>query len=149
MRTELVINGEVVVLEVAPATRLVDILRDHCGLTGTKDACGQGDCGACTVLVGGRPMLACLLLAARVSEAIETIEGLAAGSASLREAMARSGGVQCGYCTPGQVVRACALLGDEAGLDANRIRPELAGNFCRCTGYDGIVAAIEGSDARR
>ena len=140
MRADFVINGEAMALDVEPTTRLVDVLRHHLELTGTKDACGRGDCGACTVLIGDRAVLACLTLAARVRDEVITIEGLAENSASLREAMADHGGLQCGYCTPGLVVR-CSQL--PPGLKTrDQVRWALAGNFCRCTGYTGVVESV-------
>ncbi len=143
MTVRLVVNGERRKLEVPPVTRLIDVLRDHLGLTGAKEACGSGDCGACTVLVGDRAVPSCLVLAARVTEPVRTVEGIAPDAAALREALADLGGLQCGYCTPGIVVRAHQLI---AGIDRGGpvdIRHELAGNFCRCTGYNGVIAAIE------
>lgn len=173
----LVVNGEEVEVDVAPTTRLVDVLRDRLGLTGAKDACGRGDCGACTVLVGDRAVLACLTLAARVAEPVRTVEGIAAEAADLRRAFADRGGLQCGYCTPGLIVRGWEMLeaarageGDsgaapadaaaegeaaavgpgpkaEAAASGEAVRAGLSGNFCRCTGYNGVVAAL--LDARR
>ena len=143
MTVRLVVNGERVKLEVPPTTRLVDVLRDHLGLTGTKEACGRGDCGACTVLVGDRAVPSCLVLSARVTEPVRTVEGIAPDASALREALADLGGLQCGYCTPGIVVRAQQLI---AGIDRGDpvdVRPALGGNFCRCTGYNGVIAAIE------
>jgi aerobic-type carbon monoxide dehydrogenase small subunit (CoxS/CutS family) len=140
MKVDLVINGEAVALDVEPTTRLVDVLRHHLALTGTKDACGRGDCGACTVLVGDRAVLACLTLVARVSDKVSTIEGLAEDTTSLREAMADHGGLQCGYCTPGLVVRCSQLPPGPKTRD--QVRWALAGNFCRCTGYTGIVESV-------
>ena len=140
MRADFVINGEAVALDVEPTTRLVDVLRHHLELTGTKDACGRGDCGACTVLIGDKAVLACLTLAARVRDEVITIEGLAENSTSLREALADHGGLQCGYCTPGLVVR-CSQL--PPGLKTrDQVRWALAGNFCRCTGYTGVVESV-------
>ncbi len=131
----------------APAlTSLLDVLRDHLNLTGAKKACGRGECGACTVLIGGRPVLSCLTLAGRVRDEVLTVEGLGPEWAALREAFAEHGGFQCGYCTSGQIMRAVALLRD--GLPADRdearqkIRYEMSGNVCRCTGYNGIVDAV-------
>ena len=119
------------------------MLRDQLGLTGTKEACGRGDCGACTVLVGDRAVPACLLLAARVDQPVRTVEGIAEEASTLREAFADYGGLQCGYCTPGLIVRTYQLMADSGGiLDPDGVRRELAGNFCRCTGYNGVVAAV-------
>jgi aerobic-type carbon monoxide dehydrogenase small subunit (CoxS/CutS family) len=148
-----VVNGKVVVSDVPPATRLVDLLRDQ-GLTGTKDACSRGECGACTVLLGGRPVLACLTLAARVDAEVETIEGLAESTAELRMSFADHGGLQCGYCTPGQVVTAASLIaGPGVEADAATVRRALDGNICRCTGSQPIADAIDhhlrvGNDGR-
>ena len=143
----LMLNGEPVRVDVSPAARLIDVLRDRLGLTGAKEACGQGDCGACTVLVGDRAVPSCLVLAARVDEPVRTVEGLAEDAARLREALADCGGLQCGYCTPGLVVRAYQLVasGECDGSDSEAVRRALAGNFCRCTGYNGIVAAVADS----
>ncbi len=141
----LVVNGSPTTIDTAPATRLLDVLRDRLGLTGAKEACGRGDCGACTVLIGERAVPSCLVLAARVDEPVQTVEGIAAEAAGLREALADMGGLQCGYCTPGLVVRAHQLVTSrECDLsDPDNIRRALAGNFCRCTGYNGVVAAIQ------
>lgn len=167
----LVVNGEAVEVDATPDARLVDVLRDRLGLTGAKDACGRGDCGACTVLVGDRAVLACLTLAARVDEPVRTVEGVAAEAADLRRAFADRGGLQCGYCTPGFIVRCHEMLetagagqGDLGataagpGLKAEvaaagavsevAVRAGLSGNFCRCTGYNGPVAAVVDSLSR-
>ncbi len=143
----LMLNGEPVRVDVSPAARLIDVLRDRLGLTGAKEACGRGDCGACTVLVGDRAVPSCLVLAARVDEPVRTVEGLAEDAARLREALADCGGLQCGYCTPGLVVRAYQLVasGECDGSDSEAVRRALAGNFCRCTGYKGVVAAVADS----
>jgi aerobic-type carbon monoxide dehydrogenase small subunit (CoxS/CutS family) len=132
-----------------PGTLLIDVLRDGLGLTGTKEACGRGECGACTVLIDGRPVLACITLAARVTGAVHTIEGLAEECADLRAEFARASAFQCGFCTPGQLVRCTALL--RAGLPPGDdiLRQEISGNICRCTGYQGIVAALRRTAARR
>ena len=144
MTVRLVVNGERVKLEVPPTTRLIDVLRDRLGLTGTKEACGRGDCGACTVLVGDRAVPSCLVLSARVTEPVRTVEGIAPDASALREALADLGGLQCGYCTPGIVVRAHQLIaGTVRGDPAHALRHALGGNFCRCTGYNGVIAAID------
>ena len=143
MIVRLVVNGAKATVETTPAARLLDVLRDQLGLTGTKEACGRGDCGACTVLVGDRAVPACLLLAARVDQPVRTVEGIAEEASTLREAFADYGGLQCGYCTPGLIVRTYQLMADSGGiLDPDGVRRELAGNFCRCTGYNGVVAAV-------
>ncbi len=138
----LTVNREPRRLEAASDAVLLDVLRDGLGLTGTKDACRRGECGACTVLVGGRAVLSCITLAVLVDEAVETIEGLAADSVSFREAMADHGGFQCGFCTSGMVVRAVSLL--RAGLPEGEeaLARAMAGNLCRCTGYRAILAAL-------
>src|SRR5215510_5486827 len=110
---QLTVNGTAVEVRMSPGIRLVDILRGELSLTGTKEACGRGECGACTVLVDGRPMLACMLFAETVRGAVTTIEGLADDNTDLREAFADCGAFQCGFCTPGQIVRAVALLDEE------------------------------------
>jgi aerobic-type carbon monoxide dehydrogenase small subunit (CoxS/CutS family) len=143
------INGEIQIdqKQLPPGTRLLDVLRERAGLTGTKEGCGRGECGACTVLVDGRPVLSCILLAARVSGAVETVEGLAEESAPLRAAFARRAAFQCGFCTPGQIVRGTALL--RRGLPATEaeVRTAMSGNICRCTGYQGIVDALRDAAA--
>jgi aerobic-type carbon monoxide dehydrogenase small subunit (CoxS/CutS family) len=124
------------------AMRLLDLLREQLGLTGTKEACGRGECGACTVLVDGKPALACITLARRVSGHVETIEGVADEAADLRASFADSAAFQCGFCTPGQVVRGVSLLRGGVPPDERQLREAISGNICRCTGYQGIVNAI-------
>lgn len=131
-------------LSVPPTERLLTTLRARLGLTGAKEACGVGECGACTVLIDGQPQLACLTLTSTVTAAVTTVEGMAEESCTLREAFADEGGFQCGFCTPGQLVAAKALLartGPE-DLDQQAVRHAMVGNLCRCTGYLGIVRAI-------
>jgi aerobic-type carbon monoxide dehydrogenase small subunit (CoxS/CutS family) len=143
------INGEIQIdqKQLPPGTRLIDVLREQVGLTGTKEGCGRGECGACTVLVDGRPVLSCIVLAARVSGAVETVEGLAEESTALRAAFARRAAFQCGFCTPGQIVRGTALL--RRGLPETEadLRTAMSGNICRCTGYEGIVDALRDAAA--
>ncbi len=122
--------------------RLLDYLRDQCGLVGTKESCGRGECGACTVLVDGKAILSCITLASRVQGRVETIEGVAEESAELRESFARHGAFQCGFCTPGQIVRATAILRGGCPDTDVELRKAMNGNVCRCTGYNGIIAAI-------
>jgi aerobic-type carbon monoxide dehydrogenase small subunit (CoxS/CutS family) len=125
---------------------LLRVLRDQLDLTGAKEACGRGECGACTVLLDDVPVMACLTLAARVRGKVTTIEGLTDQSRMLREAFADAGAFQCGFCTPGQIVRAIALLRSNALVDAvdpeQYVRRQMSGNICRCTGYAAIVDAI-------
>ena len=142
---QLSVNGETV--EVASDSRdmLLDVLRDRIGLTGTKEGCGNGNCGACTVLLDGEPVNACLVLAAEVKDqSVVTIEGLADPGAlhAVQKAIVEWGGTQCGFCTPGIVVSAAALVKREPRASEDDIRRALAGNLCRCTGYDKIVKAV-------
>ena len=134
-----------------PAERLlIELLRDDLGLTGTKEGCGIGVCGACSVLVDGKLLSSCLVPAVHVDGAsVTTIEGIAKGDAltPLQDAFIRDGGFQCGICTPGQIVAATALLAERPQPARDEIRRFMKGNLCRCTGYEGIVTAIE--DAAR
>jgi aerobic-type carbon monoxide dehydrogenase small subunit (CoxS/CutS family) len=149
----LIVNGATVDVRMPPGVRLIDVLREQLGLTGTKESCGRGECGACTVLIDGRPVVACLVYAETVSGAVTTIEGLAADNTDLREAFADCGAFQCGFCTPGQIVRASALLRekwpDTDGAREKFVRHRLSGNLCRCTGYSGIVDAVLKTAAAR
>jgi aerobic-type carbon monoxide dehydrogenase small subunit (CoxS/CutS family) len=135
------VNGRRTELSIEPGDRLLHVLRDRLGLRGVKEACGRGECGACTVLVGGRPVLACLVLAARADE-VETIEGLAEEARPLREAFADAGAFQCGFCTPGQIVRGVALLREGLPAGDGDLGRAMSGNICRCTGYAGILQAL-------
>lgn len=145
MKTELVVNGEAIVVEGHPMARLLDILRDELDLIGTKEGCGEGECGACTVLMNGEPVLSCLIPRIQCAEAtIETVEGLAAPEAqAFLEGFVSDGGVQCGACTPGIIVTAWALLRDNPDPSRQEVQAALAGNLCRCTGYEGIHRAFE------
>jgi xanthine dehydrogenase YagT iron-sulfur-binding subunit len=144
------INDSSVSLSVDPRTSLLDALREQAGLTGTKKGCDRGACGACTVHIDGRRVLSCLTLAARCQgKAVTTIEGLAAGNElhSVQAAFLHHDGFQCGYCTPGQIMSAAALIKEgHTGSDAE-IREWMSGNICRCGAYPNIVAAIR--DAAR
>ena len=138
------VNGTRTRLDVHPMKRLLDVLREDCGLTGTKEGCGEGECGACTVLVDGRPVNACLVPFAQVDRAaVTTIEGLG-GRHPLQKAFVEHGGAQCGICTPGMIMAAVAL-GQKPSL--SQMRAGLAGNLCRCTGYSAIYRSI--AKARR
>lgn len=134
------VNGSEVTAHGRSST-LLELLREDLGLTGTKEGCGVGECGACTVLIGDRPSLACTTLATRVHGEVETVEGLAEESAELRAALVRAGGIQCGFCTPGMVVALVAAARAGTGSDDASVRRALSGNVCRCTGYASIVAA--------
>ncbi|HWP56272.1 MAG TPA: (2Fe-2S)-binding protein [Candidatus Acidoferrales bacterium] len=144
------LNGERVAVE-APAHRLLlDLLRDEIGLTGTKEGCGTGDCGACTVLLNGKPVNSCLILAGELDGAdIVTIEGLKLGSEfhPLQQAFIQDGGAQCGYCTPGMLMMSKALLDENPDPTEEEIRFALSGNLCRCTGYVKIVQAVRDAAA--
>ncbi len=140
------VNGEERELFVRPYATLLEVLREELGLTGTKHGCELGECGACTVLVGGVPQLSCLLLPAQVDgAAITTIEGLADGAVlhAVQQAFMKRGGLQCGYCTPGMILAAKALLDANPAPTRQQIKEALAGNLCRCTGYVGILDAVE------
>ncbi len=137
------LNGEERTFHVPPGRRLLDLIRFDAGLTGTKEGCGAGECGACTILLDGEPVTSCLVLAASChGRAVQTIEHLAATGHPLVETMAQTGGVQCGFCTPGIIVTGAALLADGAPERAEAARC-LSGNLCRCTGYHKIFEAIE------
>jgi carbon-monoxide dehydrogenase small subunit len=136
------LNGRRRDVDAPPLKRLLDVLREDCSLTGTKEGCGEGECGACTVLLDGAPVNACLVPFAHArGRRITTIEGL---RGRLPETLVREGGAQCGICTPG-VLMAASALGPRPS--AARVREALAGNLCRCTGYTGIVRALAGPRA--
>ncbi len=138
------INGKRRRLDVAPMRRLLDVLREDCGLTGTKEGCGEGECGACTVLMDGVAVDSCLVPAAHAEgRAVVTIEGAAAAKRSaraLQHAFVEHGGAQCGICTPGMIMAALPL---KARSSRDQIKTALAGNLCRCTGYIAIFQSVE------
>jgi carbon-monoxide dehydrogenase small subunit len=143
------VNGEQVTVPAPGMRRLLDVLREELALTGTKEGCGEGECGACTVLVDGLPVDACLVPVCQVEGArIATVEGLAAASPEglvldpLQQAFLETGGAQCGICTPGMLMAARAYLDAGGTADEGAIREAIAGNLCRCTGYTKIVEAI-------
>jgi aerobic-type carbon monoxide dehydrogenase small subunit (CoxS/CutS family) len=145
MRVRLTVNGEAAEVETEPRTTLADTLRHDLGLTGTHLGCEHGVCGACTVIVGGRAVRSCLMLAVQADGAtIVTVEGLSSDAvlSPLQAAFRKHHAVQCGFCTPGMITTAHALLSDEPGADAARIREVLSGNLCRCTGYIQILEAV-------
>jgi aerobic-type carbon monoxide dehydrogenase small subunit (CoxS/CutS family) len=140
------VNGEETPVSFAPYKTLLEVLREDMDLTGTKHGCELGECGACTVLIDGEPVLSCLALALECDgRKIETIEGLARGAElhPLQAAFADLGGSQCGYCTPGVIMTAKALLDKDLNVSAEKIKEATAGNLCRCTGYLQITEAIE------
>ena len=141
----LTINGRVEILEITPHTTLLDVIRDDLQLTGTKCGCEDGTCGACTILLNGAPVRSCLLLAAEVQgQEIITIEGLSQGEKlhPVQEAFVKYGGTQCGFCTPGMILTAKALLDENPNPTEQEARRAISGNVCRCTGYAKIVEAM-------
>jgi carbon-monoxide dehydrogenase small subunit len=143
---ELTVNGETLAFSIFPNRTLLEVLREEAGLTGTKEGCGEGACGACTVLLDGKPVRACLTLAVEAGgSAVTTVEGLAAGETldPLQEAFVEHGSVQCGFCTPGMLMSAKGLLLEDPQPDEKKIRMALSGNICRCTGYAKIVEAVK------
>ena len=138
------VNGEPVEVLVQPYHTLLDALREDLGLTGPKEGCGTGDCGACTVHLDGQPVASCLVLAMQARDrAVRTIEGLATGALHpLQDAFVRHGVPQCGFCIPGVLMAAVALLDEHPRPTEEQIRYGIAGNLCRCTGYTKMVAAI-------
>jgi xanthine dehydrogenase YagT iron-sulfur-binding subunit len=146
----LVVNGAPQVLQVAPSTTLLDALREHLQLTGTKKGCDHGQCGACTVLLKGRPINSCLTLAVMQERAeVLTIEGLAPDGTlhPLQQAFIDHDAFQCGYCTPGQILSALALIRQGRARTADEIREFMSGNLCRCGAYSNILAAIQQAHA--
>ena len=143
---EFVLNGATVRVASHPTRRLLDVLRDDLGLTGPKEGCGEGECGACAVLLDGRLVNSCLTaLGAAAGKEVVTIEGYreTARFAALEKAFAEAGAVQCGFCTPGMILAAEALLRRNNNPTAAEIREAISGNLCRCTGYAMIVEAIQ------
>lgn len=142
---ELKVNGETYELALGPQVTLLEALRDSLGLTGTKDGCGTGECGACTVLLDGAPILSCLTLAVDCEgRSVTTIEGLAPEGelGPVQQAYLDAGAIQCGYCTPGMVLTTTALLRENPKPTTPQIQKALEGNLCRCTGYNKIVEAV-------
>jgi carbon-monoxide dehydrogenase small subunit len=149
-RVELVVNGEAHALDVEPRTLLVHALRDELGLTGTHVGCDTSQCGACTVLVNGRAVKSCTMLALQAEGAeVTTIEGLSRDGElhPIQRAFVEHHGLQCGFCTPGMILTAYDLLSRESDPDDTTIRRALRGNFCRCTGYQSIVESVRAAAA--
>ena len=142
---ELKVNGESVEAAVDPNRTLLQLLREDLGLTGAKHGCGLGDCGACTVILDGQPVNSCLVLAVQANgREVQTIEGLAGNGKlhPIQRAFVDEGAIQCGYCTPGMILSAKALLDENPRPSESEIRTAISGNLCRCTGYQKIVEAI-------
>ena len=140
MKISLSVNGEKRELEIEPYRSLLDVLRNDAGLTGTKKGCDVGDCGACTVIVDGKPLNSCLMLGVEAQGCeVVTIEGI---RHPLQEKFMDLGGAQCGFCTPGMIMMAKALLDEKPHPTEEEVRFAIAGNICRCTGYTRIVEAI-------
>jgi carbon-monoxide dehydrogenase small subunit len=141
----LFVNGITYTINIEPNRTLVDVLRDVLGLTGTKKSCNEGECGACTVLMDGKPVASCLVLAVDAhNRTITTIEGLADGENlhPLQVSFVRNGGIQCGFCTPGMIMSAKALLDENPDPTPLQVRTGISGNLCRCTGYQQIVDSV-------
>jgi carbon-monoxide dehydrogenase small subunit len=140
------VNGILYELSVQPWETLLDVIREHLGLTGTKEGCGLGECGACTIIMDGKTVNSCLVLAVEADDrVITTIEGLANGDElhPIQEAFVECGGLQCGFCTPGMIMSTRALLEEKPNPSEEEIRKGIAGNFCRCTGYTKIIESVE------
>lgn len=151
MLLEFELNGSKIAVEAAPETRALDLIRDTLGLTGTKEGCGRGECGSCTILVDGKAVNSCLFYAAKLQgRRVTTIEGLGGPQGELhplQEAFLSEGAVQCGFCTPGMILSAKSLLDNNPDPDEADIEEALSGNLCRCTGYAKIVAAVKAAAA--
>ncbi|MBN2334015.1 (2Fe-2S)-binding protein [Candidatus Bathyarchaeota archaeon] len=151
MKTSITVNGRAREFDVEPNTLLLNLLRDRLDLTGSKYGCGIGECGACTVLLDGEPVLGCMTLAVDCDgRSVDTIEGLSDGAElhPIQEAFIEEGAVQCGFCTPGFIMSTKALLEEKPDPSEPEIREYLKGNICRCTGYVNIVKAVQ-SAARK
>lgn len=145
MKVEFVLNGKFLSMDLDPGRMLIDVLRHDLGLKGAKEGCGQGECGACTVLMNGKAVLSCLIPIPRVQGcSVTTIEGLETeeGLHPLQEAFVQHGAVQCGFCTPGMILSAKALLDERQHPSSQEIKEAISGNLCRCTGYLKIIEAI-------
>jgi aerobic-type carbon monoxide dehydrogenase small subunit (CoxS/CutS family) len=145
MKIFFTLNGKEIEIETPPDRRVVDLLREDLNLTGTKEGCGEGECGVCTILVDGESRLSCLMLSPQLEgRKVTTIEGLASGEKlhPVQEAFVEFGAVQCGFCTPGMILRAVDLLQKNPNPTRLEIRGGISGNLCRCTGYQKIVDAV-------
>jgi len=151
VKIEITVNGHSYELEVEPRRTLLEILREDLELTGTKEGCGLGECGTCTVLLNGKSVKSCITLAIQADGGeVQTIEGMETAEGELhpiQSAFIQNGAVQCGFCTPGMILSAKALLEENLGPSEQDVREAIAGNICRCTGYEKIVKAILGAAA--
>lgn len=146
MQVNFKVNGKQYSLDVEPNLRLVDILRDKLGLTGTKEGCGEGECGTCTVIMNNKAVHSCLVLASQADgKEVITVEGLEKDGEldRLQVEFIKQGAIQCGFCTPGMLMSAKALLMENPNPTVDEIKSAIAGNLCRCTGYDKIISAIQ------
>jgi len=146
MRIDFMLNNKPVSIDVPGMTRLLDVLREEFHLTGTKEGCGEGECGACTVIVNGKAVNSCLIPSCQVQNAsVITIEGLKYDNKlkCLQQAFYENGAVQCGFCTPGILISAYAYLKNDGDNDSQKIKEAIAGNLCRCTGYKKIIEAVQ------
>lgn len=146
MKIRFTINGEPREIDAPPDRRVIDLLREDLGLTGAKEGCGSGECGACTILIDGETHLSCLMLSAQLEgRSVQTIEGIAQGDElhPVQKSFVEHGAVQCGYCTPGMILTSLHLLKQTPSPSRDEIRRAISGNLCRCTGYQKIVDAVE------
>jgi carbon-monoxide dehydrogenase small subunit len=149
---KLTVNGEPYEVFIEPRTTLLSLIRDHLGLSGTKEGCSEGMCGACTVLVDGKAIKSCLVLALQVhGKEVVTIEGLAQGGQlhPVQDSFIEHGAVQCGFCTPGMVLTAKAFLDEHQSPTEEDVKFAIAGNLCRCTGYVKIIEAVKDAASRK
>ena len=152
MKIEFNLNGKAEIFDGPAEARLVDVLREHFGLKSLKEGCGEGECGACTVLLDGKAVASCILPAGAVAgRSIETLEGIrnSESYSLIKDAFKEAGAVQCGFCTPGMVMATEALLREKENPDKADIRKALSGNLCRCTGYNMILVGVEQAVKRR
>jgi carbon-monoxide dehydrogenase small subunit len=151
LKIRFILNGKVTEIEAPPDRRVIDLLREDLGLTGAKEGCGSGECGACTILIDGETRLSCLMLSAQLEgRSLQTIEGIGQGDElhPVQESFVEHGAVQCGYCTPGMVLTSLSLLKRNPLPSRGEIRRAISGNLCRCTGYQKIVDAVEGASLK-
>ena len=146
LKIQLKVNGEVHTVQIDPAETLLHVLREKLGLTGTKEGCGEGDCGACTILVNGKSINSCIFPAIQADGSeILTVEGVEKSPrlSAIQKAFVDHGAVQCGFCSPGMIMATCALLDENPNPTEEEIRRGLSGNLCRCTGYQAMVDAVK------